>query len=228
MAAITGLSSCIRVGPMGPSPFAVSRLALPCATSLRSKPAQKFPPAPVRIATDSDSSASNRLKQATSSSAVAELTALRAPGRLIVTTAIAPSTSYRTFRSCALRAVCRIRIHEGIPVVGRRHVGLLDHARARPADQVEERAGLVVGARCPRAAERLLPDHRAGRLVVDVEVAGGIDQRLRRGANRVAVACEHRPGQPVWARAVAQLQRLLELTIWVRIDGEDRAEQLLP
>src|SRR6266851_4380710 len=180
MAAITGFSSCIRVGPMGPSPFAVSRLALPCATSFRSKPAQKFPPAPVRMATDSESSASNRLKQATSSSAVAELTALRAPGRLIVTTAIGPSTSYRTLRSRALRAVRRLRIHEGIPVIGRRHVRLLDDSRARPADQVEERAGLVVGARRSRAAERLLPDHRAGRLVVDVEVAGGIDQRLRR------------------------------------------------
>src|SRR5258706_14128200 len=134
MAAITGLPSCIRVGPIGPSAFALSRLALPCATSFRSKPAQKLPPAPVRMATESESSASNRLKQATSSSAAAELTALRAPGRLIVTTAIAPSTSYRTFRRGAFQAVCPPRLHEGIPVDGRRHVGLPDRARAPPAD----------------------------------------------------------------------------------------------
>src|SRR5262245_21959531 len=197
----------MRVGPMGPSPLAFSRVALPAATSLRSNPAQKLPPAPVSTATDNDSSASNRLKQSTSSSAVAELTALRALGRLIVTTAIGPTTSYRTFRRRALgalRAVGRLRIHEGISVVGRRHVCLLDHTRARPADQVQERAGLVVRARRPRAAERLLADDRARRLVVDVEVAGRVDQGLRGGADRSAVAREHRSCEPVRAGAVAQ------------------------
>src|SRR5437773_5264836 len=217
----------MRVGPIGPSRLAVSLVALPCATSLRSKPAQKLPPAPVRIATDSESSGSNRLKEATSSEAVAELTALRAPGRLMVTTAIGPSTSNRVFRSCALRAVRGLRIHIGVPVIGRGRVRLFDDPRARPADQVQERARLVVGARCTRAAERLLPHDRAGRLVVDVEVAGGVDQRVRGGADRIAITREHSAREPVWARPVTQLESLLELAVRVRIDGQDRAEQLL-
>ena len=76
--------------------------------------------------------------------------------------------------------------HERIAVVGRRHERLLDRARADPAQQVQLRAGLVVGARPAGAAERLLADDRAGRLVVDVEVAGGVAQRGRapRGPRR--------------------------------------------
>ena len=37
-----------------------------------------------------------------------------------------------------------------------------------------------------RAAERLLPDDRAGRLVVDVEVAGRVAQRLLRRGRRAS------------------------------------------
>ena len=70
-------------------------------------------------------------------------------------------------------------LHERIPVVARRRERFLDRSGADPADQVELRAGLVVGAGPARAAERLLPDHGAGGLVVDVEVAGGIAQRAR-------------------------------------------------
>src|SRR2546429_3789597 len=221
---MTGLPSCMRVGPIGPSALAVSLVALPCATSLRSKPAQKLPPAPVRIATDSESSASNRLKEATSSEAVAELTALRAPGRLMVTTAIGPSTSNRVFRSCALRAVRGLRIHIGIPMIGRGRVRLFDAPRARPADQVQERPRLVVGARCTRAAERLLPHDRAGRLVVDVEVAGGVDQRVRGGAGRIAITREHSARKPLLAPPVAQLPRLLGPALPGRVDPEGRSQ----
>ena len=39
-------------------------------------------------------------------------------------------------------------LHEGIPVAHRRHERLLDAARADPAQEVEDRAGLVVGAGC--------------------------------------------------------------------------------
>ena len=70
--------------------------------------------------------------------------------------------------------------HERIAVVPRRVEGLLDRPRADPAHQVQLRARLVVGARAARAAERLLADDRAGRLVVDVEVAGRVAQRRRR------------------------------------------------
>ena len=69
--------------------------------------------------------------------------------------------------------------HVGVAVVGRGDEGLLDRAGRGPAHQVGRGAGLVVGAGRPRPAERLLADDRAGRLVVDVEVAGGEPQRVR-------------------------------------------------
>src|SRR5262249_52296314 len=66
--------------------------------------------------------------------------------------------------------------HERIAPVPRGGEGLLDRARARPAHEVELGAGLVVRARGPRPPERLLAHHRPRRLVVDVEVAGGVAQ----------------------------------------------------
>src|SRR3989442_1641791 len=45
-----------------------------------------------------------------------------------------------------------LRVHERIAMVGWRRVRLLDHPRARPADEVEDGAGLVVGARCASTA----------------------------------------------------------------------------
>ena len=68
--------------------------------------------------------------------------------------------------------------HVRVAVVLRRHEGLLDRARRGPAQQVDRGAGLVVGAGRAAAAEGLLPDDGAGRLVVDVEVAGREAQRL--------------------------------------------------
>src|SRR5512146_2892166 len=61
--------------------------------------------------------------------------------------------------------------HERIRVVERRRERLLDGARAHPAHEVQLRSRLVVRSRTARAAERLLPDDRAGGLVVHVEVA---------------------------------------------------------
>src|SRR5919204_3390086 len=82
--------------------------------------------------------------------------------------------------SCASArsAGAAVRIHERIPVVPRRDERLLDRARADPADQVPHRPRLVVRARRARAAERLLADDRARRLVVHVEVAGGVAELL--------------------------------------------------
>jgi hypothetical protein len=68
--------------------------------------------------------------------------------------------------------------HVRVAVVGRGHEEFLDRAGAHPPDQVEYRAGFVVGAAGPGAPERLLADYRAGRLVVDVEVARRVPQRL--------------------------------------------------
>src|SRR5579871_1917379 len=69
-----------------------------------------------------------------------------------------------------------LRVHERVAHGGGRHEVLLDRPRRGPADQVQLRAGLVVGPRRPAPAERLLPHHRAGRLVVDVEIARRVAQ----------------------------------------------------
>src|SRR4051812_38566791 len=85
--------------------------------------------------------------------------------------------------------------HVRIRVIGRRHEGLLDGPRRGPAQQVEDAAGLVVRARGARPAERLLADDRAGRLVVDVEVAGPEAKRVRRPLDDPAVGGEDRARQ---------------------------------
>ena len=90
-AAITGLLNCNHVGPIGPEPFSSSAVLRPSATSRRSAPAQKLPPTPVRTAAQSVSSASNFLKASASAAAVAESTALRTSGRLMVTVRTLPS-----------------------------------------------------------------------------------------------------------------------------------------
>src|SRR5215469_16352439 len=52
--------------------------------------------------------------------------------------------------------------HVRIAVVDRRHERLLDRPRVDPANEVEDRARLVVGPAGPRSAERLLSDDGAG------------------------------------------------------------------
>src|SRR5438874_8050685 len=74
----------------------------------------------------------------------------------------------------------RLVVHERVAVVLRRRERLLDRARADPPDEVPHRAGLVVRARGARAAEGLLPDDGAGRLVVDVEVPRRVTEPLAR------------------------------------------------
>src|SRR5216684_8625287 len=72
-----------------------------------------------------------------------------------------------------------------------------------------------------------LPIYCAGRLVVDVEVARGVDQGVRRFANRGPFGREDRAGQPIRARAVDKLQRVLELSVRIWIYREDGPEQFL-
>ena len=97
MAAITGLVSRIRVGPIGPSPSGATRLPRSVPTALRSAPAQKFPPAPVSTATAASSSASKSRKASARAAAVGPSTALRASGRSMVTVVTGPSRSTSTF-----------------------------------------------------------------------------------------------------------------------------------
>src|ERR671937_1597068 len=121
---------------------------------------------------------------------------------------LAPATGTRTSAAAAAAtsapdftglgsAAPAVGRHERIAVVRRRDERLLDRPRADPADQVPHRARLVVRARRPRAAERLLADHRAGRLVVDVEVAGRVAELFLGEVERAALAREDGTGQPV-------------------------------
>src|SRR5690606_31550964 len=124
---------------------------------------------------------------------------------------------------CACRS---LRRHERIPVVGRRDEVLLDRARRDPAQQVERRARLVVGAAGAAAAEGLLADDGARGLVVDVEVAGGVTERGERLADRAAVTGKHGAGQAVRRRLVHEPQDVgPRLVIDVR--GDDGPEDLL-
>src|SRR5256884_9392313 len=220
---MTGLLKIIRVGPIGPGPVSPTAYLDPVAIAFRSNPAQKVPAAPVSTATDSSSFALKSLKAASSALAVSGSTALRTSGRSMVTVSTAPSTSVRTVLE---RASLVVVFHERIAVLGRRSVRLLDHARADPTDQVEERPGLVVGAGSAGSAEWLQTDHGAGRLVVDVEVAGRVDQLLRCLPDGLPVACEDGAGQSVGAGAGAEVPRLIELSVGVRVHGQDRTEHL--
>src|SRR5712692_22794 len=140
----------MRVGPMGPGPVSSSLIPSLRASAFRSKPAEKWPPAPVSTATANASSAAKRSKESTSCPAVSGSTALRTSGRSMVTTTTWPSGSYRTVMDGGL-----LRIHVRIAVILGRGVGLFDRARAGPADEVEDRAGLVVGAGGAPPSKRL-------------------------------------------------------------------------
>src|SRR5690349_6192355 len=137
---------------------------------------------------------------------------MRSPARAFATNAIVAAAATATTRPRFTeldRAAPVVRGHEGIAVVGRRHERLFDRPGADPADQVPHRARLVVRAGRARAAERLLPDDRAGRLVVDVEVAGRVLELVAGELDRRAVAGEDRAREPVRRGPVDELERLL-------------------
>src|SRR5215208_2364607 len=82
-----------------------------------------------------------------------------------------------------LRVPLRLTVEDTAKIVGTSPttVQLIQHRalnRLRPAQQVQHRPGLVIGAARPRAPEGLLADDRTGGLVVDVEVARGEPQHL--------------------------------------------------
>src|SRR5688500_15319092 len=120
-----------------------------------------------------------------------------------------------------------IRRHERIPVVLRRNERLLDRPRADPADEVPHRAGLVVRARRARAAEGLLADDGARRLVVDVEVPGGVPELRVRFLDGEAVVGEDGAGQAVRRRRVDEIGGLAPALVVVDEGRDDGPEQLL-
>ena len=68
--------------------------------------------------------------------------------------------------------------HVGVAPVGGGDEGFLDGSGGDPAFQVEPGTGFVVGSRCAAASEGLLADDGSGGLVVDVEIAGGVDKDI--------------------------------------------------
>ena len=108
-AAMTGLPSSMRVGPIGPSPSSRTALPRPSDTAFKSAPAQNVPPAPVRIATRWSSSASKARNASASEAAVGRSTALRTAGRSIVTIVTGPSCSTRTVMASSSRTSARAR-----------------------------------------------------------------------------------------------------------------------
>ena len=92
-AAITGLDSRIRVGPIGPSPSSLTWLPRSVPIALRSAPAQNVPPAPYSTATDCDASASKARNASARAAAVGPSTALRASGRSMTTVVTGPVIS---------------------------------------------------------------------------------------------------------------------------------------
>src|SRR5471030_2537622 len=104
--------------------------------------------------------------------------------------AVAVKTSIVTNR-------CLLGIHERVVVFGRGRERFLYCARVRPAHEVHLRSGLVVRARCARAAERLLAHDRARWFVVDIEISGRVAQGRMGLVNRPAVVREHRAGERI-------------------------------
>ena len=91
---------------------------------------------------------------------------------------------------------------------GRQQV-FLYRARRNPPYQFQNRAGLVVGAAGPSAAERLLAHDSARRPVVDVEISGRLPQRGAGVGNGRAILGENGSRQSVARRAVDELEDLL-------------------
>src|SRR5690606_34562442 len=100
--------------------------------------------------------------------------------------------------------------HVRVGVVRRGYEVLLDHSWRDPPEQVVPGAGLVVGPACPGAPEGLLADDRAGRLVVEVEVARRVPQGLGRPGGGPLVVREDRAGQRVRGDPLRLAHHLLE------------------
>src|SRR5215472_15189141 len=90
-----------------------------------------------------------------------------------------------------------VSAHVRVLMVDGRNEGLLDRAGVDPADQVEDRPGLVVRAASPGTPEGLLPDNGSGRLVVDVEVPSRIPQRVRGPGDGRAIGGDDGAGERV-------------------------------
>src|SRR6516165_7339450 len=146
---MTGLAGGRSAMPPKPRPGTAGES--PARNPFRSMPALNVPPAPVRISTRTSLMPSSSSTAAAMPRATSPLTALRASGRLMVMTAIPPSTSVRT-ASSAITASGLLGLEPDAAVEADDlgvHVVVLDQ---RP-DQVRELG---------RGAHPLGEDHRRG------------------------------------------------------------------
>src|SRR5471032_2646534 len=118
-------------------------------------------------------------------------------------------------------------VHERVAVVRRRDERLLDRARRRPADQVPHRARLVVRTRGASAAERLLADDGASRLVVDVEVPGRMTEVVTRLLNGSPILRPDGAGEAVGSSVVDDIERLAPALLVVDERRHDGPEELV-
>src|SRR6266571_2674102 len=116
--------------------------------------------------------------------------------------------------------------HERIPRIAWRHEVLLHGPRRRPANQIQQAARLVVRTAGPPTTERLLSHDGSRRLVVEVEVAGGVSQRHTGFGERGAILCKDAARERVRRRAIHQTQRLLPLFIRIDVQREHGPENL--
>src|SRR5215217_8622976 len=117
-------------------------------------------------------------------------------------------------------------LHVRVVVIGRRYERLLDGPGRRPPQQVERGARLIVGARSARAAERLLPDDGAGRLVVDIEVARGEPQPVLCLQHCLPVVGDDRSRQRVLRAVVDDIEHLLVVGVGIHVYRQDGSEVL--
>lgn len=113
-------------------------------------------------------------------------------------------------------------------VVGRAEL-LLDRPQADEARQEVGTAGLVVGPASSGTTERLLANHSASALAVDVEVAGRVAQSLVGKSDSLAILGEHRSRQAIVTGLVNLLADLGEVClggIVVAVDDKNRPEEL--
>src|SRR4051812_2154231 len=103
----------------------------------------------------------------------------------------------------------------------------LNGARAGVAAEVPDGAALVVGAGRAGAPERLLADHGAGGLVVDVVVARRVAQLRVRLVERLLVLGEHGSREAVDGGRVHEPQHLVPAAVVVDVRREDGCEQLV-
>ena len=126
----------------------------------------------------------------------------------------------------SFRLFCLLLPEIGIRIICRGNKILFDVLRRDPPQQIQKRSCLVVGSRSTSTAKRLLIYHSTGRLVVYVEVSGGVCQPLREVLNGCSVGRENSSGEGIVGRGVEDIQCFLQLFGVVNKNGQDRSERM--